>query len=440
MIKSFEKFRKLIYVGLFLFGISVFLAHYLISGQAVYGDGIGYYSHLHSFVIDRDFNYTNEYKHIYDNFHNNVDTGEEAVAVQIIGVTKDGQAENFYGTGVAVLLLPFYFAAHLVSIITNILGGHVSLLGYSDIYQIFSGIGAVFYTVLGLYFLEKTIVKVIGNRLFGLISSVTIFFSTSLLYYGSFDVINSHFASFFLVSLFFFLLITRDKRSNLLLGIVAGLLTINRLQDSIVVLIWVIDLIRKRDSIKSAGKFIIGYLFALIPMVVHWNSVIGNPLNHPYLRGVLEKYYGGLNFDLWGSLFDPVTGLFFRTPILLVLFLYFIYLVIKKDAKYLLYPFLFFIMQFIIVTAQGGWEAAAYGGRMYISSLVFFGLILGKLLLQISRKSMVAVYVFISMFIVSNFFSMLVFILRDKGAEGGNHGTEQRTIQRIESLFKVRGY
>lgn len=437
--------RKFIFFGLFLFAVSVFLVHYAVSGQAVYGDGIGYYSHLHSWVIDGDWKYTNEYKHIYDWEHNNFDTGVESSAIQIVSTTKEGEAENFYGTGVAVLLLPFYLMAHFISILANLFGAGISVQGYGDAYQILTGIGAVFYAVWGVYFLNKMIDIVIRDNKISLISSVTIFLSTSLLYYGSFDVINSHFASFFLTAVFFYLFFSR--KNNLLLGLVAGLITLNRVQDSVVILIWLIDFLRNKRPLITAKNFLIGYVFALIPLFFHWGSVIGNPLNHPYLRGLTEKIQGGQSTDIFGSLFNPVTGLFFRTPLLLVLFLYFLCLIVnyyrlprhfapRNDKIYFVYPFIFFLMQFVIITLQGGWAAAAYGGRMYISSLVFFGLVLGKMLTWMSQKNHRLVYVFVTTFIVINFVSMAIFILRDKEAEGGSHGTEQRTIQRLDRIFR----
>jgi hypothetical protein len=430
--------RKYLYYGLFLLAVVIFLIHYAISGQAVYGDGIGYYSHLHSLVIDGDLDYTNEYKHIYDSEHNNSDTGEESPVVQIVSTTKDGKAENFYGTGVAVLLLPFYLSAHLVSMFLNLFGAGLSVLGYSDWYQIFTGIGAVLYAVAGVYFLEKIIFKAVNSRPISLISSLTIFLATSLLYYGSFDVINSHFASFFLSSLFFYLFFVGGKnKNNLLLGLAAGLLTITRVQDSVVVIVWLVDILHnRRFGLKSVGRFLVGFVFGLIPMIVHWSMVFGNILNHPYLRGLREKFQEGQSFDFLGSLFNPITGLFFRTPLLLVLFVFFLYLVWKKEIKNLFYPFLFLVMQYLIISVQGGWAAAAYGGRMYMSSLVFFGLVLGKLLLKLSRKNMIVVYLFVTFFIVLNFISMAFFILRDKGTEGGKFGTEQRTIQRLEKLLR----
>lgn len=426
--------RRYLYLGLFLFAVLVFLVHYAVSGQAVYGDGIGYYSHLHSWVIDGDWDYTNEYRHIYDSQHNNIDTGIESPVVQIVGTTETGKAENFYGTGVAVLLLPFYLLAHLISNLANLFGAGFSVQGYGDIYQVLTGIGAIIYTVWGVYFLNKIINFVIKDKKISLISSVAIFLSTSLLYYGSFDVINSHFASFFLTAVFFYLFMA--KKNNLLLGLVAGLLTLNRVQDSVVVLIWLVDVLIKKDLLKSVKGFFVGFVFAIIPLIFHWSSVISDLFNHPYLRGLSERFGGEQSVDISGSLFSPITGLFFRTPVLLVVLIFFLYLVWKRDTKNLIYPLAFFLMQYVIITAQGGWEAAAYGGRMYISSLVFFGPVLGKFLLQMSKKSWVAVYLFVAIFILINFFSMAVFILRDKGAEGGIHGTEQRTIQRVEKYFK----
>ncbi|EKD52562.1 MAG: hypothetical protein ACD_61C00304G0001 [uncultured bacterium] len=443
---SFETARKYVYSVLFALAILIFLTHYFVSGQAVYGDGIGYYSHLHSWVIDRDWDYTNEYRHIYDSEHNNAIEDTLSPSVQIVSTTPEGKAENFYGTGVAVLLLPFYLLAHLIALTINFFGAGISTLGYGDWYQILTGVGAVIYSFLGLFFLEKVINLTVQNRKISLISSVSIFLSTSLFYYSGFDVINSHFASFFLSALFFYLFLRKDCwEYSLLLGLIAGLMTITRPQDSIVVLIWCLSSLANYFSGKKpnhfrilmgrAKKFLTGYIFAFSPMIIHWIILFGNPLNHPYWRGLVERVQSKPVIDIFGSFFNPVTGLFYRTPLLLVLFIYFLYLLIRKEnLKNLKYPLLFFLGQFLIITVQGGWAAAAYGGRMYLSSLVFFALLLGKLLLQISKKRMAWAYLFVGTFICLNLVSMMIFILRDKGVEGGKFGTEQRTIQRLKNL------
>jgi hypothetical protein len=69
--------------------------------------------------------------------------------------------------------------------------------------------------------------------------------------------------------------------------------------------------------------------------------------------------------------------------------------------------------------------------------MIFFGLVLGKMLLQLKKKGWIMVYVFVSFFITVNFISMALFVLRDKRIEGGGYGTEQRTIQRLNRVFKL---
>jgi len=435
---------KYLYAGLFLFSFSLFLFHFIVSGQAVYGDGIGYYAHLHSWVIDGDWDYTNEYRHLYDHDRNNLKEDSLAPNIQIVGTTSDGKAENFYGTGVAVLLLPFFLLAHFLSLLSNVFGANLPVLGYSDLYQILTGLGAVFYAICGVWILEKTIFIVIKDSKISLLSSFVLFLSSSLIYYGGYDVLNSHFASFFLSSLFFYLLFSRGQYYYfpVATGVVAGLLTINRLQDSAIIIVWGIDLLWSyfRSSSKNIkimfaeiGKFTLGLLFALIPMVIHWSKVIGNPLAHPYLRSVTNNLQKP-SIDVLGSLFDPVTGLFTRTPLILVLFVYFL-LIRKKNTRYLVLPFLFFVIQFVIITIQGGWSAAAFGGRMYLSSLPFFGILLGKLLMDIRKRGGFLIYFFAVTFILINFISIAAFIFRDKGASSGGRGVEKYTIKRIENLF-----
>jgi len=431
-----EKIRGLVYLGLFAFAVTIFLIHYVVSGQAVYGDGIGYYAHLHSWVIDGDWDYTNEYKHIYDHEHNNANTGVESSNVQIVSVAKNGKAENFYGTGVALILLPFYLLAHLLSVVANYLGANLSVEGYSDVYQIISGIGAIFYAITGVYFLEKIINLAVSDEKMSLISSVTLFLSSSLLYYGSFDVINSHFASFCLATIFFYYFLSYGNRNSLLFGLIAGLMSGVRVQDSVIVIIWAISFWKNTNLFwKKLRKFVIGFSFALIPTMIHWYSVFGNPLEHTYLRSILNTYKAKTTPDILGSLFDPTTGLFIRTPLLLILFLFFLYLSWKKEIKLLFHPFVFFLLQFAIITIQGGWAAAAFGGRMYMSSLTFFGILLGMMVLRCGKKGTSRIYLILLMFIILNFFSMAHFILRDKGAEGGLRGTEKRTQQRIQRIL-----
>ncbi|MDQ5951473.1 MAG: hypothetical protein QG639_754, partial [Patescibacteria group bacterium] len=327
-LSSIEAYLKSsgLYLLLVVFSSSVFLMHYLVSGQAVYGDGIGYYAHLRSWVIDGDWDYTNEYKHNYSQVNNNSVKPTSSDDVQIVATLPDGRAENHYSPGVAILLLPYFFLAHVLSIVVAMFNTPVSLHGYSDVYQIITGLGAVIYVVAGLWLLEQVLCRYSKDGLMSRIAVISIFFATQLLYYGAYDVINSHFASFFLVSLFLYLGYKRkiSDKKIFLLGIIGGLLTVNRLQDGILAFLWF--LLECKNNFKS-DKLIIyirtsliylsGYLMALLPLLYHWSLTFDGVFKHTYIRN-LERDVNVYSIDFLGSLFHPNTGLFSVSPLLLL--------------------------------------------------------------------------------------------------------------------------
>lgn len=406
--------HRLLYLALFIFAAAVFLVHYFVAGQAVYGDGIGYYAHLHSWVIDHDFDYTDEYEHHYSPENNNAQHPTSAPVVQIVSTTASGKAENKYSPGVAILLLPFYLAAHLLKHGT----------GYEDIYQILTGLGAVAYTVLGLYFLDQ----LVKNKWVVL----TIFLATQLLYYGSFDVINSHFASFFLTVLFFFILFSKKLtlKVNLLLGLIAGLLFSTRMQDGVVLLIWL--LWPQNHKPQKVWWLAIGFILACLPMLYQWHMVFSDIWQHSYLRELRSDTERHIPIDLWGSWFKPATGLFAKAPILLVLLVFWLTNIRKISDRKIWLTALFFLIQCIVIAVQRGWTASAYGGRMYTSSLIFFALIL-KIFIQKIRLAKLFCLIFIGI----SFITFGHFILFEKQTQEGGRGTENMTVQRLQGIIKL---
>lgn len=419
-----EEFLKnrLLFGLIFVVCSTIFSMHYYVSRQAVYGDGIGYYAHLHSWVIDGDWDYTNEYQHIYSAENNNSLQPVSSDQIQIVGVTSNGKAENHYSPGVAVLLLPFYLAAHGISALLNVVGISVSLHGYGDIYQIMTGIGAICYLVLGLWLLDQIVYQLVKDRVVSRIAVLSVFFATQLLYYGSFDVINSHFASFFLVTYFYYVYTQRylNRKKIFLLGITAGLITINRIQDSAIAVLWFIFEIKNIFSLsnvinllKKCIIFLTGFVLALWPLLYHWQHTFNGIFQHTYIRN-LERDLSWRSIDLLGSFFHQTTGLFTKSPILLIALVYFIVRVQKNRTPPYMMLFWFFVIEAMIITIQGGWYAAAYGGRMYISSLPFFALVLGELLLELKNKRRFLVYGLPLLFVVINIFTAVVFVLRNK--------------------------
>lgn len=443
-----NKLLKLAYPALFIFSSIVFLGHYAIAGQAVYGDGIGYFAHLHSWVIDGDWDNTNEYKHVYSPDNNNTDEPKVSSVVQIVPTSKEGKAVNHFGPGMAFLLLPFYVFANLIANIGNTVGINFHANGYSDLYQIFSGLGAIVYVMFGLFILEKLVNTFIKTPLVSRISVFTLFLSSNLFYYGSYNVINSHFASFFLATSFFYVLYKfKDAPSkHFLLGLIGGLMAANRPQDGFIVVVWLISVFFKqrfsldfkklKKMAESSFVFALGFFATLSLSIVHLLKNYGTVSNRAYMQSFANQLNDWRSIDFTESLLNPTTGLFAKSPILIVVFVYFVYLAYKKRANALYFlAFVFFLGQLLIITAQGGWVAAAYGGRMYISSFVFFGLILGEFIKSFTERfGMKLVLLFISGFTILNFYSILRFTLYEKEASGGNVGIEEYTLERFNNL------
>jgi len=440
------KYSYLFYPLLIIISVFIFLSHYIIAGQAVYGDGIGYYSYLYSIVIDGDIDTTNEYKHIYTPFNNNSLNPEMSPVVQIVKASKEGKVENHFGMGVAILLTPFFISANALSILLNFIGVHVPAQGYSDIYQIFTGIGAVFYTILGIYILDRLLFHFLKDSYVGKLTITAIFFATNLLYYGSFDVINSHFASFFLSTLFFYILFIykNDIKKTASLGFITGFILSVRPQDALVAVIWIIYALnnykKNNKYYKKFGKELLVFLlFAFLgslALVYNWTYTYGNPLNHPYLQATYQ-YMVNSNLRLLDSFFNTSTGLLSTTPILIIPLIYFIYLIFSKKASIqIILLSIFFTLQYIMITLQGGWQAAAYGGRMYISTLPFFAFLLAGFLKTLTlRYGKRISLIMVSVFILLNLFNMARFLLFNKQTEGVSLGTEQRTKERLKYLI-----
>jgi len=445
---------KLYFFLCWVFLGGIFASHYLVSGQAIYGDGIGHYAYLHSWYFDANNDFTNEYQHIYNYENNNSLSPKTSSIVQIVATNSQGKALNHFTPGMAILLMPFYVLADGIVVISNALGASLARNGYSNIYQIVSGMGAIFYVVSALWLSEKFLklfnIDFISSR----IAVLTLLLATNLLYYGSFDVLNSHFASFFLSILFFWYFFKHRLELTLqkyfLLGLIASLMTATRPQDGIIVVVVLVNafLSAKSTQISWSKLFakLLAFFLPLIAVVsllaIQWLKTFDSFISHPYFSWMIGGGNTGMFYDLVGTLFHFTNGLFTRTPIIFLGMLIFLYLVYKKKQGYFLNLLaLFFCLQYLVISLQGGWKAAAYGGRMYISSLPFFLVLIAKLFQWIENKySNKTKWLLISFLISLNILAIFSFVLLEKEASNNGRGTEVYTYSKIMRAVDGLGF
>jgi hypothetical protein len=394
------------YIGLYLFLSLIFLAHYAFTGHAVYGDGNNYWAYLHTWRFDGNYDFTNEFRHVFFPDTNNAPVNTLAPEVLKTGITATGKTDNNHTAGTALFFLPWYLLANVLARIFHLVAN-----GYSDIYQITVGLGVIFYLTLAIFITEK----LCSSRL----AAWAIVLCTPLLYYGSYDVLNSHAVSYLLAVSFWFVFFKADfsrPKWVIVSGLLIGLAALVRLQDIFLLVPLLLFKTRKFLSLSLSLSLIFS------PQLFIWQYLYGLPLPQSYLTA-------GVFYNFIGPLFHPLTGFLSRTPLLLLSLLTLPF--IRKKS---LFPmFIFFIISWIIISLQGGWTAAAFGGRMFISSLPLFAVLLGFIFSRFSPKLSKSI---VLIFFILNIFSIGSFIFLEKEVNSGHkRGLEEHTVRKLHLLL-----
>lgn len=419
--------------------------HYSVAGQAVYGDGIDYWAYLHTWYFDHDINFENEFRHNWSQTGNNAINSPLSPSIEKTQQTPIGKVDDVHPFGVPLLLFPFFVLADVLVIIANVLGYHVARNGYSDVYQIIGGFGAILYAVGGIYFMEKTCKKLGYSPFVSRVACLVIVFATNLLYYLAYDVLNSHFASFFIVSLFWYLFVSKFKQRKplhyALMGVLIGLATLTRLQDGLLVIPLIAELTYalfiKEISLSRSVLLIlavtIGITLILTPLMLQWTYLYGSMFN--YTEFLNLRPHGQPLFD---SLLNSRTGLVSTTPLIGALLLALLVVLRKiKQKRLVIMMTLYFIALVLLFARHGGYVGSSYGGRMYISASILFVVVLCWILHLVRnnqrRSKIVAIFLLYS--VLFNLVNMGNFILFTKEASGGRHGIEKTTLKRIHQQF-----
>ncbi len=409
------------YLLIFIFLAAVFLGHYAFSGQAVYGDGIDYWAYLHSWYFDHDTNFNNEYRHQYDPKDNNSGGFYLTPHVQKTRINQNGTTDNIHPAGTSLFLLPFYILADLLVRLANIFGWQLAANGYSDFYQITCGLGAVLYTVIAFYLTERLCIKFSGSRTIGFWASLGVLLCTPMLYYGSYDIINSHFISYLLSVSFWLVFFTADLNKSRWLFLISALASfagLVRIQDVFLFIPLLLKL-RRVDQFLLSG--LVGIIIFL-PQFYNWWYLYGVIYPYTYATTAVRESW-------WGSLFHPING-WIRTPVMFLSFWGF-----GSLGAGAVYFMSFLIPSFLAISFYGGWAAPAYGARMYISSLPFIAVLLAVWFKKLSPKFYRS---FIIFFFIINMTSLTSFVFFEKEVNSGRkRGLEENTVIKLQQLIKI---
>jgi hypothetical protein len=291
----------------------------------IHGDGIGYYSWLRSIVIDGTLDVRNTIAHYSD--------GEWKFTIQTLNT---GYTYNMYGVGCALFWFPFFLISHVFVHTALYLGYHVSPDGFSLPYIWSLCAGSALYglgTIIITYYICRNTLG-LKSRV-SLLAVVTVWFSTTFLFYMYCNASMSHTIDSFAYAIFLLAWCkTNDKNttgSAALRGASLGLCALVRQVNTVFVAFnlgeylmlgirgWQTKdrLFRVRTAIILILAFSITWWIIFFPQLIVWKIVFGQWIvGNPY---ELCEYFT-YTFDLTRPhiltiLFSSNRGLLSWTPI-----------------------------------------------------------------------------------------------------------------------------
>ncbi|MBI4450651.1 glycosyltransferase family 39 protein [Candidatus Woesearchaeota archaeon] len=362
-------------------------------------DGVGHYVYLRSFLIDGDFDFTNEYAHYTRQF--------SYIKVRINELTN--KPVNQYSVGTALLWLPFFTIGHLAAVL---LGYPAD--GYSPPYVAAISIGTLVLGAIGLLLAYDATRRFTSTRI-AVLAVLGVLFSTSAFFYLYLDPSLSHGASIFAVSLFlWYWLRTGPERSIRqwgLLGLIAGLMVMVRVLDGVFLLVPLFEAAHKYAKMPSVQLFrkhvlfIIAMLVVFVPQFLAWNALFGSPIAGPGYG--VER---GFDFSISTMLqmprvwFSDFHGLFSWTPVVLlgIIGLWWYAKKSRQPATYFAIAFL--VLSFVVNSWWAWYGGQSFGNRLFLGMTFIFVLGLAAVLEKLSaRVPYWALCVMVTMFAAWNF-------------------------------------
>lgn len=275
--------------------------------------------------------------------------------------------------GMAILYSPFFFAAHAVALLSD-----YEADGYSRPYRFALNFSGVFFVWIGLLFLVKILRRHFREHIIA-VTLLAITLGTNLFYYATIEAAMTHAANFAMIVVFVWLTIKFYKKPSinrvLLPGILAGLITLVRPNNIIVLLIFFLWDIRSFDDLIKRFLFflprfhwvlLMATVFALvwIPQFIYWQWVSGKFFFNAYaLRN--EGFY----FDdpeITNILLSYRKGWLVYTPMMVFALAGMVFLPRKVPGLITSFSIFMILNVYILASWWCWWYGGTFGSRPFI--------------------------------------------------------------------------
>jgi hypothetical protein len=256
-------------------------------------DGEGYYAYLPAYLVYFDDSLrsvvANHFiSHSQGGLFNPV-SGGFGLSLQPTGNWLDK-----YPVGEAILLIPFFLAGHLITIVD----GRTPADGYSYAELYAAGTGAAVYGALGIAALRAVLRRWFSDAV-TVATLVVVAFGAALFHYATYDSVFSHAFSFAVVAFAMLSALRWYERPEspwraVVLGLAAGAVVAVRLTDAILLvaapLLGVGSLTALRERVQLLRRHMGGIALALacgaltlVPQVFTWWAATGHLIVQPYV-------------------------------------------------------------------------------------------------------------------------------------------------------------
>jgi len=370
-------------------------------------DGFGYYLYLPQILKYQ--NVTGE--EMWSHFDKNDTLNAEGRLIEL----DNGNYLNKYPIGEAILMLPFFLLADVSNTVLFQQSNY-----FDGVYSFFMLVSVIFYLIVGIYFLSKSLLKFFNKKI-AFLTLVVLILGTNLLHYATYDATFSHIYSFCILSIFTYLILSFEKLKNknlywVGLGLFYGLAVAIRQTNLIIGLLLFIpflQLLKELKLIQVFRKYFFKFLIftliaalAFLPQMIYWYLVSSKLFVFSYLG----ESFNFLNLEILNVLFSARKGLFFWSPLLLLSIAGFV-IGFKKKQKELVVMGSIVLIQLIVISGWWAWSYGySFGHRAFTEFLVLFAFPLGFfvewILSKKSRVLKIFAAVVISVLILLNLFQM----------------------------------
>jgi hypothetical protein len=284
--------------------------------QPIRSDGYCYYVYLPSWIVYHDVSFDALARDWYGG------TFPQETALRRSPVNR---WLNPCPIGTALLMSPFVVSAHLLTYWSNLPPD-----GFSLYYQHGAGLAGVAYFLAGLAIVAALLCRHFPRGVV-LATLVCLTWGTNLFHYGVFDSTFSHAFSFFLISIWLFVVEqwwrAATWRRSLALAVVAALIVLVRPPNAIFLVVLPLygvaswrDLTRRGHELwqrrGTIAAVVVGAMTLVSPQVVLYRWASGSWFASPYAQ--LGFGFRFSSPHLFGVLASTQKGLFFWSPVLLL--------------------------------------------------------------------------------------------------------------------------